>query len=891
MGLFSGKKKIFVSSVVYNMAGAIEDRPNFLKTTVIGGVLTTQNQSMGDVISSSYLKGPGMRLRSFAAWARTSGYSSLVGQRAGTINLGRNISTGTVAAQIPAAQGETVHVQSVDLNRADYLYWAEQYILERVPERMNQEWRADFDEEANQITIQFPSSIGVRFTPSGYIGSARYLYATYNLSKGEEAKEIVPGNTEHIGTSPFPGMGDWNLVENTSSPQGVTLYTYIDRVITYSDDRPQETEHSSSSRMETHNVIYRKYERDEYLGTDPADKSRLHSTKHYAYHTQGAGKTSSSTSSTSNEELPGGIIRTTTTYTTTEHYEPARSIRTDTQDVTVKSWTPLKIFIYREGSGRPALDAMFAPSGSVGEFFPYIPLRIWNEFLGPGYHADIYNGSRRALKKATGASLNKINDDISENESLDDIDFAYITFAVPLNVKDESSRRYLFEFFNSVRIAHAVGSNSYNTWKSQWAAANNSMNAWIEWRRHQEENQWTGFGTDEPFLIPYPPLPEIVLRIASSGVPDINFDMSILMNSMDYQTGTGLKKSGAKEGQVWLERGATETFSEKIYDYNNGFSDRVITVEFIDVHRQTTLNQWETIRIGGLTHRNMIYGGKSVDIAGVAALQDTDESGFLVPLHEQIYKSTSLVHRTQMSTACCYVVFNCYEVVQEKWYQTGMFRAFIIIIAIVIAAYTGGAGAGLLGSNASVGATLGFTGTMAIAVGALANAMAAMILMRVITEVSQAVLGDKLGAIVGLIASVIAVQAGTALKNGQSFISSMSALFRADNLLKLTISGMQGVSSYMQATIQEIIESTTQMLSSYEQESLQISQAYEQNVGLGRATLDPFLLDNFSSVLNTTPESLDTFLQRTLMSGSDVADLSQSFISNFSDLTLSTELP
>ena len=69
MGLFSGKKKIYVSSVVYPLG---EDegpkKRDFLKYTVLNAQM--QGQPIADSITQGYLKGQGMALRNCFQYAR-----------------------------------------------------------------------------------------------------------------------------------------------------------------------------------------------------------------------------------------------------------------------------------------------------------------------------------------------------------------------------------------------------------------------------------------------------------------------------------------------------------------------------------------------------------------------------------------------------------------------------------------------------------------------------------------------------------------------------------------------------------------------------------------------------------------------------------------------------
>ena len=71
-----------------------------------------------------------------------------------------------------------------------------------------------------------------------------------------------------------------------------------------------------------------------------------------------------------------------------------------------------------------------------------------------------------------------------------------------------------------------------------------------------------------------------------------------------------------------------------------------------------------------------------MDISAKEALEDVEESGFIIPLHEGVYRAMGLKDSTQMATACSFMVFNCYQVVKKKWYQTGIFKIILVVILI-----------------------------------------------------------------------------------------------------------------------------------------------------------------------------------------------------------------
>ena len=146
MGWFSAKKKVYVSSVVYNLAGGPEDRVKYLPTTIATHVVSNSNFSLSDTLQKALIDGPGMRMRRFARWARTSGYTEKIGQSTGQLSVGNSINLEEIIGQIPVDPGYEVSVQDAKIGDADYGAWADQWMLLNHPERVDDEYEIDFDE-------------------------------------------------------------------------------------------------------------------------------------------------------------------------------------------------------------------------------------------------------------------------------------------------------------------------------------------------------------------------------------------------------------------------------------------------------------------------------------------------------------------------------------------------------------------------------------------------------------------------------------------------------------------------------------------------------------------------------------------------------------------------
>lgn len=837
MGIFGSRKKTYVSSVVYNMAGDEMDRPDYLKTTVLNSVLNN-NPSISDAIVGSYLEGPGMRFRQFAKWARNTGYNDTIGLVTGTILTGDSLDEVVLLDELPVSPGSSPDLQTARIGEADYTFWADQWVSENYPELLTSPYVSDFDEDANLITITWVDESTDSFTPVNYDTSGVYLYAVYTEMTAEEVMPVETGDT-HI------------LDEEDDFPD-VTGWTEISYVV---------------DGDEIHGV----WERDTYMGQAP-DRDATYTLKEIMYQ---------DTVPEDPEADPIVLVR---------------SWRIDTQITYHSARSPMKVFIYKYGDGNAVLDAMFTPASNLGAFFPFIPFRLNNNFISDLYLPEVYAQAKRGYKKATTGRFDQMIESLEDNESLGDIDYAYCVFGVSLNVLENASRKYVYRFFKEIMNDFPVEGGDYSAWQAAWNAAEASWAVWSEWSTAQSDEEDTLFGTPEPERLPYPQMPSNSIRITSGSNPTMNFDMTISWSTMEETTGSGLLKPDAKRDELWFTVGATQEYEEIIWGEEGGVWQPIpgnnLLNDDITLNWQITPTTWRRLRIVGLKHRNLIYGGKSVDISAKEALEDVEESGFIIPLHEGVYRSMGLKDGTQMATACSFMVFNCYQVVKKKWYQTGIFIIIIIIIIIVIAFFTGGAGAaaggGLLGTNAAVGAALGLAGTAALIVGFIANAIAAMLLMRVITAGATALFGEKWGAIIGAIAAVIALQVGSAVAQGQTMASSFSGLMRADNILRLTNAAGQGYQGYVQAAASEMAQESEQIMQNYKTESREIQKAWLENIGTGRGIIDPLAI---TEAFGVTMESIDAFLQRTLMTGSDVADMSLSMLTNFVDMTLSTDLP
>lgn len=732
---------VSVSSTVYNLAGDEAKRPNYLKTTVAGAVMSTSGLSIGDQLRNSYMKGPGIKLRQFGRWCRDFGFTDAVGMRNATIAFPVTLDPATFILGVPHSSTESAVIQKSFAGSADYHQWAERYMVENHPDLLGA-YSSTYNTGSNTLTVTSDDhTVSTSFTPVDYDVTKQYLYVEYQLFD------------------------------------------------------------SSTSTM-----------------------------------------------------------------------------------------SALQMLIYKQDTGNSGYDAILDSSVGSGTFLPYIPLRLNNQFVSSTYLPDIYTQCSKALKKSMSAKIDDIIAKIADNSSLSEIDYAYVVFGVSLNVQENACRRYIYEFFKSVMQSADLTGSAYASWEDQEQAAYDSTQAFKAWQDGGEVGP-------APTLIPYPSTTYGQVSFRSDPGSVMNFAFIIDWTSIIESIGTGLKKPDAVPGELWFEVGNDLTYTEEVYTPGSHgaagtYTTNTTTREVVYLHYQVDTNNWKTLTFYDLTHRNYIYEGNAVGYTAKAALTGTTESGFIIPLHEQIFRKLSLTDETQMSTACCFLMFNSVVIRSTPWYASSWFQVFLVAAVLVVTVATAGAGTiGLLGANAAIGGALGFEGTIATIVGATANALAAMLLVQVIQIGATSILGNKLGAIIGAVAAILALQVGSALAAGGNTMTAFESLMRVDNLLKLTDALGKGFASYVDSEVQDVLGKTSDLISDYNKQTGDITALYEQNIGFDQGAIDPLALVDVHPPKVIVPSELPSdFFNRTLMTGSEISDLSMNMITKFTDVTLSTDM-
>lgn len=549
----------------------------------------------------------------------------------------------------------------------------------------------------------------------------------------------------------------------------------------------------------------------------------------------------------------------------------------------------MQIYIYKHLTGKPALDHAIMTNQVIRQdYYPVIPVRKSNQFVSQ-YSAEQYAYAKKAMEKATNGTLDDLIEKLKDNDKLDDIDHAHVVFGVPLNTTTQEGLAYIYRFFFRLLPVQRQDSEHYEEWKAEQARHEAELQSWIDWKDAQgflQEGQEFAGG---PSYFGTPGAPKNIVRVA---VPGLGYESTINWRALKELSGSGLAKPDAKVGEFWFSKGARYNYTLTLENPTNSFEDRhTASDNEVTLFWQETANSWRAIRMSGLVHRNFVYANNFVEIEGDDAIDDEELSGFIIPLKHEIMQDLSLKESTQLSSTATLLVLSSYEVVKLKWYQTGLFKLVLVAAIIATAAFTGGfsaAGVGVLGTNLAVGTALGLSGLAAVVAGVVANAIAAAIMTSLISKGATAALGSEIGAIVGLVASMVAINGISNLSATGSFAVNFGSMARAENILKMTTSVGNAVAAGVNADTVGILEETRELVEDFYEERDRISELFAENIGYGNGLIDTLALTDVEPV---GVESPSVFLGRTLMTGSDIADLSMGMLSNFCDLSLSTDLP
>ena len=364
-------------------------------------------------------------------------------------------------------------------------------------------------------------------------------------------------------------------------------------------------------------------------------------------------------------------------------------------------------------------------------------------------------------------------------------------------------------------------------------------------------------------------------------------------NLGNAKTFDGIGSRGlAKVGEFWFHVGPELVLPSvsKPDIFNTGISVQENRYSRVYLFHQYSKRRYRRLECVGLIHHNYIYEGHAAVDDAAAALADPEESGFIVPMHYPTLITLGGVKATQLATSCSYLVFNSYSIVKIRWYERGIFKIILVIASVALSIFTAGASlaaaGGILGANLAVGVAIGASAASAAVVGAVANALAAIVLTTIISEASVALFGEKIGAIIATVVSIVAMKYAGQYANTGNFDVNWSDMMRADKLLELGSAVSKTYTDWVNADTAEMYAEAQSLLTGQEDKLAEVAKLSEEILGMTSGEINPMMLTDAKEYFGETSE---TFLSRTLMTGTDIAELTRAMVENFAEISL--ELP
>jgi hypothetical protein len=368
----------------------------------------------------------------------------------------------------------------------------------------------------------------------------------------------------------------------------------------------------------------------------------------------------------------------------------------------------IKYFMYASGAGTyPAIDAVHNTThNALGQFFPFTYFRF-NKTpenavkTTPGY---------KTSKKLVGylnMDFDDVCDSINSNPDIADVEQAMLMMAVPADTSNPMEQRYLYDFFKALHTSSAASPNNPS-----------------------------GLNADDLMKQEIQKLLKQPMSEGNVIIQDNRFKMAMSYTSISKQTKEG------NLGPVGSYSGGYATTSVEIVGSDIHTGSPVTWASTDPCHfyrRQITETTYEVISVYNLKMTFHIFNEFSV-------VADENDKILIIPIDTAITDNYSVGDREQLYSRGLHYVINSRVVTKLKWYQTPAFRAFLLIVAIVLTIIDLGADGG-----SWIAGALAVTGYTAIVVTIIFNIIMGKLLAAVL-KLFVKVFGIKIAFIVAIIA-------------------------------------------------------------------------------------------------------------------------------------------
>lgn len=400
--------------------------------------------------------------------------------------------------------------------------------------------------------------------------------------------------------------------------------------------------------------------------------------------------------------------------------------RTDTFTLSLSGYDPLAdwhhakyvtqsgvtgYWVYQDRAGTyPNIDNVFHEGYSeAGDFFPWLYFRFDKQSMLADKTSQGYKDSKR-IASMMEMDFDQVAEGIHDNPDIADVEQAMMVMAVPANTNNALECRYLFDFFSGV---------------------------------YEQQQHFDNAGTQEKQYTIRSLLDDVMNR-STMIFQDKRFKMALNWRNIVKKTVYGTI------GAVGSYNGASTTTPERKHWYQY----------------QVSVGVYIEIQVYELAMTYFVEGNYSVTSDG------DNKDILLIPVDYAITQAYSIPDRNTLYSRSLHYVFNSLVVIKLQWYQTGIFKALLIIVAVVVTVMS-------LGSTwqSIVAAVAAGAGTAAIVM-ILVLEILNFLIFQLAFKIFVKVVGAKVAIIAAFVAAVVgsyqAIEAGSL--NGAPFAKELLAV-------------------------------------------------------------------------------------------------------------------
>ena len=383
-------------------------------------------------------------------------------------------------------------------------------------------------------------------------------------------------------------------------------------------------------------------------------------------------------------------------------------------------------WLYQWGSGiHPTIDALHGVTqGAPAEFFPVVYFRnaATNQSDSSGF------ASANRMLKTLGINYQEMIDAVHENPDIGKIEQAKLIFAVPANTTNPIEQRYLFDFFNKLRLASA--GVTQDVWDVAAIDPNNE-------------------------LVSQGKVPTSFTEFTISKTDLINANSRIALSIEDKLSSTGLSCQGifkrTRSGVIAAVDAYTSSFVTEYTSYAYTHNDTPLTLDapqdvFIYSH-QITEHVYEEIVVYDLKMTYHVFGE-------YYSVGDNLDAILLVPLDHAITETYSIPNRELLYTRSLHFVFSSKTVTEVKWYQQSWVGDLIKVVGVILTVMALGSDNGLFAATVSYLA--GYT-TLATLITTILITVAVAIAIVEVSKVFVRALGQEAAFIASILLTLYVV--------------------------------------------------------------------------------------------------------------------------------------